>query len=391
MRICALTSTFLPKIGGHEAVVDQLTRQFNQAGHESRVLAQHLTNRGTPGKLDVPYRITRFRKPFSQVWDIGVLRRALLRLHREWPFEIIHSHSSYPTGYMARQVGAELNIPVIVTPHGSDIAETSRFRDRPLVAARIRETLEGVDAVTAISAYLKGRALKLAPKCADHLVEISNGVDCAAFERVAPQSERIKNFFDPNQSRFFLFLGRFHPRKGINILIEAFDRAAGNDQSLHLVIGGDGPDRDALHQQASQSGAADRIHFLGLVHGEEKLWLLQNALCLVVPTKSWEGLPIVVLEGLASGQPIVGSRVGGIVDLVNDNENGFLVEPGRADSLGFALETIAKNPDARGRMAKASHQKSKRFDWPRITDQYLSLFADLIARRKLKAAESLAV
>lgn len=388
MRICALTSTFLPKVGGHEAVVDQLTRQFNKTGNESVVLAQHLSVKGTPGKLDVPYRVVRFRKPFSQVWDIGVLQRALLRLQREWPFDIIHSHSSYPTGYSALRVGARLNIPVVITPHGSDIAETSRFQNRPVVMARIRETLERADAVTAISAYLKGRALLLAPECAEHLVEISNGIDCVAFAQIASRPERIKSYFQPEHSRYFLFLGRFHSRKGIDILIEAFACQARSDTTIHLVIGGDGPEREALHRQAAETGVANRIHFLGLVHGQEKLWLLQNALCLVVPTKSWEGLPIVVLEGLASGQAIVGSRVGGIVDLVKDGENGILIEPGNAQNLADALDAIAKNPESRQRMAEASREKATGYDWPQITARYLALFGDLIARKKSDRRES---
>ncbi len=359
-------------------MVDQLARQFNRNGNEAVVLAQHLSIKGTPGKLDVPYRVVRFRKPFSQNWDLGVLRRALVRLHREWPFDIIHSHSSYPTGYIAVQAGAILNIPVVVTPHGSDIAETSRFLSRPVVMRRIRETLEKTDALTTISQYLKGRALEIAPKCATHLTEISNGIDCAAFAQPAVQPERIKKYFHPDQAQFLLFLGRFHPRKGVDILIEAFRIAAQNNRNLQLVIGGDGPDREALHQQASQSGVADRIHFLGLVHGQEKLWLLQNALALAVPTKSWEGLPIVVLEGLASGQAIIGSRVGGIVDLVKDGDNGLLIEPGNAPSLANAFQIISENPAARRKMGEASRERAKLFDWPKVTARYLSLFSDLI-------------
>mgnify|MGYP003455718970 FL=1 len=82
-------------------VVDQLARHFTALGHEVVVLAQHALRRGTGVEVNVPYRVVRYGKPISQVWGIPSIRRALAKLYSTWPFDVIHSHSCYPTGFAA--------------------------------------------------------------------------------------------------------------------------------------------------------------------------------------------------------------------------------------------------------------------------------------------------
>lgn len=384
MRICLFTATFLPKIGGHETVVDELARHLSQSGHEVVVLAQHTSVKGTRGCVDVPYEVVRFRKPFSQVWDLGVLRRALLRLHKKWPFEILHSHSSYPTGFIAVEVGKELNIPVIITPHGSDIAETSRFRNRPAIQQRISHALENADAVTILSAYMKGRATLINERSASHFVAIPNGIHFDWFSKPAEEPGDLEPEILNSRQNYFLFMGRLHPRKGVDVLIESFQTAAAEIPETRLVIAGQGTEEAALRNQVEKSRFAHRIHFVGSVQGQKKLWLLQNACALVVPTKSWEAFCVVVMEGMASGVPVIGTRVGGIVDLIAPGEDGMLVNPNDAGDLAMALRELAAN-HSREQMGQRGREKAKRYDWPLVTQKYVELFQKLLAARKHSA------
>ncbi len=166
MRICLYTSTFLPKIGGHEIAMDELALRFSAMGQDVTVLAQTGSRWRNSENVQRPYRIEWFAKPVSQAWGIGSFRRALTRLHRQRPFDVVHTFSSYPTGFAALRFCQRNGIPLIVTSQGGDLAKGSRYEKRPTIVRRIHQTLGQADAVTAISAYMKVRALALNPDCA---------------------------------------------------------------------------------------------------------------------------------------------------------------------------------------------------------------------------------
>lgn len=377
MRICLFTATFLPKIGGHEMAVDALAKEYIRQGHDAIVLAQHASRRGTPDTAEFPYAMKRFAKPFSQFWGIGTLERALRNTHREHALEVVHSFSSYPTGFAAVCLKRELGLPVVVTSQGGDLAENSRFSERRFVMKRIRRTLAEADAVTAISAYMKSRALAICPECAPRLRDIPNGVNTSTFSNRVERPAKLAHG-EIASGRFFLFLGRLHPRKGIDVLIDAFRVAAAVLPDISLVIAGDGPEMASLRAQAEASGATDRVHFLGMVEGSTKIWLLQNALSLIAPTRTWEGMPVGVLEGMAAACPVIGSRVGGITDLIEHEREGLLTSAGDAESLSTALVRIGQNRTLRDELGQAAQRKAQGYDWSKVAEAYLELFDALL-------------
>lgn len=382
MRICLFTPTFFPKMGGQEMVVDQLARHFTSLGHEIVVLAQHGSRRGTNVEVKVPYRLERFRKPISQVWGIPGTRRALAKLYRSWPFEIVHSHSCYPTGFAAINFCHEKKIPLIVTSHGGDLADDSRFRARPVIMKRSKQTLEQADAVTFISSYMQKAILEVAPDCATHLHSIPNGVDFAALTRKICGTPTVANRHSLKPDSFVLFLGRLHNRKGVDVLIKAFQRVAGSNPNASLVIAGDGTEISLLRSQSERTGIANRIHFAGSVRGADRLWLLQNCLCLVLPTRTRETFGLVLLEAMANRKPVIGTRLGGILDLIEENQNGFLVQPNDVNDLARALVKILSDPELRAQMGNRAAEKALLYDWPKVARQYLTLFEELLKKSR---------
>ncbi|MEO6183808.1 MAG: glycosyltransferase family 4 protein [Verrucomicrobiota bacterium] len=379
MRICLFTPTFFPKMGGQEMVVNQLALHYTSLGHEIVVFAQHARRRGTQTETKVPYALKRFTKPFSQVWGIAGIRRALADLHKSWPIEIIHSHSCYPTGFAALDFCRCEHIPLVITSHGGDLAEDSRFRSRPIIMKRCRQALEQADAVTFISSYMRKSILEVAPNCDPHLHSIPNGVDCGALtEKIPPPSAMAEQHILRTDS-FVLFLGRLHQRKGVDVLIKAFERAAEQNPVLRLVIAGEGEEQVALREQAGQSRVVDRIHFLGTVQGPNKLWLLQNACCLVLPTRTRETFGLVLLEAMACGKPVIATRLGGILDLVKEGQNGLLVNPDDVDDLARALIEIGK-PALHQALSKNCLATARQYDWPQVASQYLALFKSLLVK-----------
>jgi glycosyltransferase involved in cell wall biosynthesis len=376
MRICLFTSTFLPKIGGHEVAMDELARHLTAIGHEVVVLTQTASRWRWSEKLDRAYRIEWFSKPISQKWAIGKFERVLARLYRHWPFEVIHTFSSYPTGFAALKLSAERHVPLIVTSQGGDLAEGSRYEKRPVVMDRIRQTLREANAVTNISRYMRERALAIEPACLPHLHDIPNGVDLKAMRAVAIDAG-ANPFPSLADVPFALFLGRFHPRKGIDVLIRAFGKTDPSSK-FRLVIAGRGREEEALKTLAAGNARADGIDFVGPVGGDAKQWLLQNAAFVVAPTRTWEGMPVVVLEALACGRPVIGTRVGGIVDLITDDQNGLLVKPDDDEDLAVALKQLMSDPARCERLSRGALESIGRYDWSIVGKQYVELYQRLL-------------
>lgn len=202
------------------------------------------------------------------------------------------------------------------------------------------------------------------------IVQIPNGVDADHFKPAAIE-KRTENRI--------IFIGRLDQWKGVGFLIQAFKTLLADGIPAHLDILGDGPDRNKLQQQAADLGLQDVISFHGAVHGVAPY--LQQASLFVLPSLS-EGMPNVVLEAMACGLPVIASRVGGIVDIVADGENGILVEAQRADQLCEAMKQVIINKELAQQLGMAARKTiEERFSLPVIVNRYSDLYQELIASR----------
>lgn len=132
---------------------------------------------------------------------------------------------------------------------------------------------------------------------------------------------------------YILFFGRLSKEKGVNVLLEAFERALPLlSESIRLLIAGDGPERNVL-----EANAKNRVEFVGFKSGEELRSLVAGATFALCPSVWRENMPYSVVEALAEGTPIIGSRIGGIPEAVIDYETGLLCEPGDIDGLAAAI------------------------------------------------------
>lgn len=381
MRICQISHASFSSVNGHAMVVDQLGRQYVRLKHETLLLRRNSSEPVLKIFSDAPYPVIEFATSRFDWLERRKLRCALQQAHEKTPFDVVHCHSVYPMGFAVKDWCDEAGIPLVLTTQGGDISRQSRYRRRPGIMAKIRETLLNADAVVAISPFTKDQQLEIAPECADHLVEISNGVDFSGC--VNPVTLSQNRFGEWKQKPFILFLGRLHGRKGVSFLIKGFQQIANDTPDAQLVIAGDGDQAAALKSQAEGTGFGGRIHFVGAVFDAEKLWLLQNAFCVVIPTITWEGLPLVALEAMSCGQWVIGTEVGGIVGLIEPGVDGFLVPPSDATALANALRVPFENPASRAAIGSAAKEKARSHDWPVIAGKYLELFSRLIASKRI--------
>jgi glycosyltransferase involved in cell wall biosynthesis len=151
---------------------------------------------------------------------------------------------------------------------------------------------------------------------------------------------------------YLLFVGRLRIRKGVEVLLEALRDIRG----ATLRIAGDGEHRGRLERRVSELGLGSAVTFLGSCDAGRVRRLLAGAAALVVPS-IYEGMPLVVLEAMAAGVPVVASAVSGIPEVVVDGETGWLVPPEEPRALRQALEEVLARPEEARRRGEAGRRR----------------------------------
>jgi glycosyltransferase involved in cell wall biosynthesis len=382
MKICLYTETAIPMLGGQALVVDALARQFHGMGHEAVVLAPRQRHAGTLDESSLPYRMARHPRVFSTRWFVTWYGRWLEKLHREHQFDVVHCHSTYINGYVAASCRALENMPLIITSHGSDLDPMSLLSRKPQLRGRYLAALRRADAVVAVSRFVEERFRTLYPSLR-RVERIPNGVDLARFTTEALRPATLNPAIQSGE--YLLYMGRLDPRKGVDLLLDAF-RLAADEKRIALVVAGTGSDEESLRGLAAGLTPGKRIHFLGRVDGDAKTWLLANALCNIIPSRVSEAFPLALLESYAAGRPVIGTRIPGLEDLINHGCTGMLVRPDSAAALAEALKAAIGNRQWLDAMGQEARRAARDYDWSRVARRYLELFDDLIKRHHVKKA-----
>lgn len=259
------------------------------------------------------------------------VRSHVRNVRRDFPFDAIVGVFAYPDVAVAARVARDASCPLIAIVTGSDMNELAQ---RPPLRGQIRGALQQASSIIAVSRGLRDKVLELG-LAAEKIVVQHNGVDGARFV-VRNRQEARERLGVSETVPLVCFVGNLVFEKGPDILVDAFGGiAAAGLRSGRLVFIGDGPMRKMLTTRAAALGVGERVSFLGRLPPDDvALWLsASNVLCL--PSRR-EGCPNVVLEGLASGRPVVASAVGGVPELLSDR-NGVIVAPDDSAALGAAL------------------------------------------------------
>lgn len=263
---------------------------------------------------------------------VGVLSK----LRRQRGRFVLHAHCAYPDGVGVAMAARWLNMPCVVTAHGSDINVYSTL---PTLRPQMAWALKRVSALVAVSRALEA---KLAVLVGDTNAERAC-IPCAGFdpEVFAPRDRQAarERLGLHSSARVAVFIGQLVPVKQVDRLIEAWGQLHWHGELQEfdqLIIIGAGPKGSELKRQVTALGVNRSVVFTGaVVQAEIPTWLgAADLLCL--PSRD-EGLPNVVVEALASGVPVVASRVGGIPELIQDGVNGLLVSPSDSAALAQAL------------------------------------------------------
>jgi glycosyltransferase involved in cell wall biosynthesis len=179
----------------------------------------------------------------------------------------------------------------------------------------------------------------------------------------------------PEFSHHVCFVGRLDAVKGVPLLLEAFAANLPRHPQARLTIAGDGPARAALEAQAQALGLAGAVRFTGYLDEAAVAALLETSDMLVLPSFA-EGLPVVLMEALASQIPVIATQVAGVSELVQDGVSGFIVPPGDVDTLALRLDRLLSDPALCAAMGKAGRARVEaEFDIRAEVDKLAALFA----------------
>lgn len=240
----------------------------------------------------------------------------------------------------------------------------------PVKRAIIRWALAQGSATIVLS---EGSRKKLSPhaRAADWRV-VSNGV------AIPPTCSEPKK-----GSIRFLFIGNLTRRKGAYDLIRAAELMAqqGLTPILRLAGGEVVPGQRAeIESRITESACAEQIELLGVITGREKEQALASSDCIVLPSYA-EGLPMVVLEGMAYGLPAIATRIGSIPEAVDEGVEGFLIEPGDVNRLADAMTQLASDTEMRSRMGRAARRRAEQeFSLDGMADTILAIYNDILAK-----------
>jgi len=403
MNIC-MVSQYLPRVGGIENIVSDLSKRLAAEGHEIHVVAPAGPGSAPDGLLDGVH-VHRFsgtnrRFPF-RIDRILAMKRKIEEVSRRFHVDIIHAHFAKNEGLVSTFAGRKLGIPVITTCHGTDLMFSfGGICEKAWGRYWVRRALHRSNAVTTVSEALRRNAWRLGIEKGKVEV-IHNWIDAAGF--AGGDREELRRELgigdmtgNGRAVRIILTARRLVPKNGVDLLVEAV-RKLGNP--CRLLIIGEGPECPRLREQAARhegTGECDpsrrnfppagrrmeasvdtpqknTVEFLGFRPFDEYVKYLRAADVLVIPSR-WEGFGMAALEAMSARTPVIATNVGGLPEIIRHGENGILVEPD-PQAIAAGIDSLLDDTELAERLTRAAFADvSERFSWERARNRYLGIY-----------------
>jgi len=301
----------------------------------------------------------------SALASMGLTLRQQIRRNRP---DVVHLHWVLPQGLLTAAVPDE--IPVVVSAHGAD-ARFARGGLGPLA----RRILQRADAVVAASSQILDLLAEVEPSIKDKSHVIPHGANADVFAPMSKHEARKAVGVDP-QTRLVLAVGRLVRKKGLVPLIEAMGLLA--DTNAHLYIVGEGPERRVLETLILETDA--RVKLVGAQPRKTVAAWMAASDVVVIPgiadRDDVDSGPVVLMEALAMGRPIVASHVGMAPDVIEENVNGYLISSTSPDSIAMAVRRAIKKTEQLGLGALKTFESVG--DWHRVAEELEGVYRSVV-------------
>ena len=381
LKVLHVTPSMSPSWGGPAVVVSELTSELVRQGVECEIVTTHGYRVGT-GQLparNVPVASFATELP-ARFWTgySGKLLRFLM--DGAGRFDLVHVHEIWHfPAFIAFFAARKYKLPYVVTIHGelSDWGLRQKALKKRLYRLCVLDRmLQGAGTIHAITNAEKEQVLKLGFE--NPVQVIPNGINPASFEVLPGPSRLLHRFPGLNGKRVILFLGRLHPKKGLDILARSFSTVARRFEDVMLLVAG--PDkfgtREHMESILRSNGVLDRTVFTGLLTGEDKLAAMSCADLFVLPSHS-DVLGIAVMEAMAARLPVVITSACEFPE-VSENGAGLVVDVNE-EAVAGAIGRLLSDADLCGHMGQRGHKLvAERFTWQATADTMIDLYKGLV-------------
>lgn len=353
---------------GAEAVILNLARVLGRGPHTSTLGV--FANAQSPNlqlhEVAVREGIESVLIPCSGQIDRTV-PAAIRNLAQSTGADVVHAHG-YKADIYAWLALRGMGTPLVSTCHtwyDNDLAVR-------VYGAVDRFVLRGYAAVIAVSKEVEQKLLDAGVR-SNRVHVVRNGIDLAPFDDAASSQRSASAPFTIG------LVGRLAPEKGVDIFLRAAKLVLAEQPAVRFVVIGDGPDREQLQALIAELGLASNAALLGRQDGMSQVYA---SLDVMVSASRQEGMPIALLEGMASRRPVVATVVGEVPSLIRDGETGLLVQPNDPDALAQAMLRLVEDSGLRGRLGESARTLvEEEFSAGRMATEYLRIYEAAVHAR----------
>ncbi|SOD02662.1 N-acetyl-alpha-D-glucosaminyl L-malate synthase BshA [bacterium JGI 053] len=378
--------TCYPTYGGSGAIATELGIELAERGHEIHFIS-----------YAQPFRLPRFmeRVFFHEVEMVHyplfehnnyslALSAVMHEVALREGLDLLHVHYAIPhatSAWIAKEMlGDRMPLKIVTTLHGTDITLVGQERNFWEIT---RFSILRSDGITSVSEYLRRETVEAFGVPEERIEVIPNFVDPALYARSRYPCR--KNAFLQEGEKLVLHVSNFRPVKRVRDVVRVFARLARQVPS-RLVFIGDGPDRPEAADEARLQGVTDRVIFLGKQDSVAEIMACSDLLLL--PSQN-ESFGLVALEAMASGVPVIASRAGGLPEVVDDGENGFLAPVGDVEAMADGAVHILRDREIWRRFSEAAvSSAAERYGVAAIIPQYERYYRRILAGPDADPAEA---
>jgi glycosyltransferase involved in cell wall biosynthesis len=381
-KLCVVTHTFLPNVGGIERVVYEQCKRLMQRQFETMVLThrnytaknyvfggikvQCYDSLNIGFRLGIPYAI-------PQVSSLATFLETIKSNN------LIHVHGHpYLSSFLAAKIAKRYSKPLVLTQHNTFIEYNNIWdtaeRLNDLVIGK--QVLNEVDKIIVVSNATRNYILSLDAD-PEKIEVVHNGVDLDRFKPISEiKGEMRKKLSIPEDAIVVLTVRRLVYKNGIDTLLESAALVVKKNPRLVFVVVGKGPDFEEVKERMAHLGIQRNFRLTGFVSDKDLPLYYNVADLFALPSKSGEGLPLVVLEAMACGLPVIATNVGGTSEVMSE-DYGKLVPPNSPESLAEAVIEFS-HKDLTMLKKKSRMMMEQKYSWDKNVDKLSEIYEELI-------------
>lgn len=391
--VALFSDSFRPYVSGVVRSLDILIRHLRLAGHEVYLFCPAYpgatgADQGDPGPTGI-FRFVSVPAPTYEGFQLALPFSArITRLLRELRVEVVHTHSPFLMGGLGAFVAWRLGLPLVFTHHTFYHEYTRHYV--PFVGLPVRELV-----LRYVGAYCRRSDRVIAPSGVvrqilettyelpgEQVVVVPTGVPLEHFANLDRGWLR-RSLHLPPEAPVLLYLGRFGREKNVDLLVPVLEHVHAAVPGVHLVLVGDGPEKDTLQAQVAARGLGAWVHFTGLVPPEQVPHYYAGADVFLFPSTT-ETQGLVVAEAFAAGLPAVAVDAPALREVLAHGASGFLAERSAAALAGRVVQLL-RDPALRARMGEQARETARRLSAQRMAARLVEVYKETCLAKQKKS------